>query len=246
MAIAASTIIGKAQILLQDPDATRWPLAELVGWFNDAQREVLLHRPEANAVTESFQLAQGVQQTLPASGVCLINVTRNLGYSANGSGRPIRAVSREVMDAQNPSWPFDPAFSAPTSGTLTAAHGARNFMYSPLVPKKFSIYPQAPNPATNAWYIEINYSKLPTDIALSGGAVAGNLGIDDIFANAIVDYVLFRAYSKDAEYAKNAQLAVAYYTSFANAVGITRAGVQITNPNQIEGGFSPNVPKHSA
>jgi hypothetical protein len=67
--------------------------------------------------------------------------------------------------------------------------------------------------------------------------VSGNISLPDIYGNALGDYVLYRAYTKDSEYAGNAQRAVAHYTAFANALGIEIKGtlavapVTVANPN---------------
>ncbi|MCK7581011.1 MAG: hypothetical protein MZV65_38935 [Chromatiales bacterium] len=50
--------------------------------------------------------------------------------------------------------------------------------------------------------------------------MATPIKLDDIYANAILDYVLYRAYSKDAEYAANAQRAALHYQAFTNALGV--------------------------
>ena len=44
-----NTVIGKAQTILQDATGVRWPRAELIGWLNDAYRDVILARPDANS-----------------------------------------------------------------------------------------------------------------------------------------------------------------------------------------------------
>ena len=54
----------------------------------------------------------------------------------------------------------------------------------------------------------------PADGALYT-AVTGDLGVPDIYANAVQDYVLYRAYTKDSEYAGNAARAQAHYAAFA-------------------------------
>ena len=62
-------------------------------------------------------------------------------------------------------------------------------------------------------------------------ALSGNLGIPDIFGNAVTDYVLFRAYTKDAEYAGNAQRASTHYNLFINSVTGKGQIDIITSPN---------------
>src|SRR3546814_4840556 len=60
---------------------------------------------------------------------------------------------------------------------------------------------------------DLVYSSAPTDAEDDD---AKTIGIDDIYANALVDYVLYRGYSKDALYAQNASLAAAHHGVFAN------------------------------
>lgn len=40
------------------------------------------------------------------------------------------------------------------------------------------------------------------------------------FAGPLIDYVLYRMFSKDSEYAGNAARAQAHYTAFANSLGM--------------------------
>lgn len=241
-----STLIARAQTLLQDTSGVRWPQDELIKWLDDAQREVVLHRPEASASTVPMKLkASTTMQSIPdgttvnstassalSAGVSFIKATRNMGVTGAAAGRAIRIVSREIMDAQNPGWHFD----APFSTGATVSDGVKHYIYDPLDPKTFYVYPPAP---ATAWYIELVYAKKPAALTTTSNAIA----VDDIFANAMLDYTLFRAYSKDAEYAQNAQLAMAYYTAFANAVGLSYSTTQSRNPNVLDGGMNPNVPK---
>ena len=69
------------------------------------------------------------------------------------------------------------------------------------------------------------YAGYPTDVAEPADgalytAVAGNISIPDIYANALLDYILYRAYSKDSEYAGNAQRAQSHYGAFVNTMGV--------------------------
>ena len=69
------------------------------------------------------------------------------------------------------------------------------------------------------------YADLPTAHALS----AANLDpassssdvilIDDTYISAILDWILYRAFSKDAEFAANAARAGAHYQTFMSSIG---------------------------
>ena len=47
------------------------------------------------------------------------------------------------------------------------------------------------------------------------------------------DYVLYRAYTKDSEYAGNAARAQAHYAAFANALGVEIKATVAVAPNPV-------------
>ena len=57
-----------------------------------------------------------------------------------------------------------------------------------------------------------------------------NLAVPDIFANAIMNYVLYMAYTKESEFAANAQRASTHYGLFTNALVGKAAVDQATQP----------------
>ena len=226
-----NALVARASTLIQDATNVRWPIPELVGWLNDGQREVALNKPEASVKNVSVALIEGsTKQTLPADAVLLIDVVRNTGSGGSSPGTAIRLTGREVLDAQRPTWHSDP----------NAIGYIQHYTYDPRDPKNFYVYPKAPGVG---WQIEVVYSSSPQD-AVTGGVIS----IDDTYANALLDYILYRAYSKDAEYAGNANLAVAHYTAFANSLGIKTQNDMSRNPNAVGAttGFNPNVPRRAA
>lgn len=154
----------------------------------------------------------------------LIDVPRNMGSDGATPGAAIRVVSREILDAQHPEWHYE----ANAGGTV------QHFMFDVRDPKHYYIYPKAP---ATALYVEIIYSATPTDCS-AGGVIQ----IDDVYANALLDYVLYRAYSKDAEYAQNANLAIAHYQAFVNAMGEKTRNETTQNPSVRVDKYNPNVP----
>lgn len=91
-------VLDRASILLQDATNTRFPKFELLKFFNDAQREIVLHRPDANMVNENQNLVTGSKQSLPANGLRLIDIVRNQ------NGRSITQVDRKILDESLPNW----------------------------------------------------------------------------------------------------------------------------------------------
>ena len=205
MAILAQSIIRRVVETLQDSTSIRWPINELVRYLNDAQREIVLYRPDSMVTNASVTLAAGSKQAIPTTGSKLIEVIRN-----TGTKRAMRITNREILDAQTPGWHI-----------LTGVTELLHYMYDPRDPKVFYVYP----PATTAASVDLVYSALPTDITEPADgvlytAVSGNVSVPDIYGNTLQDYILYRAYSKDSEYAGNAARAQAHYGAFANALGI--------------------------
>jgi hypothetical protein len=60
----------------------------------------------------------------------------------------------------------------------------------------------------------LNYSKQPTDLTSETQVIP----IFDIYQGALIDYIMYRACSKDAEYAPGLQLAQGYLTTFVASV----------------------------
>jgi hypothetical protein len=224
--ILGSSLISRAATIAQDSTNVRWPRTELLDWLNDGQREVVLHRPEASVTNASVLLtANSTKQSLPAAAITLIDITRNMGAAGTTPGAAVRLVSREVLDSQRPTWHND------TNSLGVIEH----FVFDPRDPRSFYVYPKAP---ATAWYVEVIYASAPTNTNDAGAVI----GVDDVYANALLDFVLYRLYSKDAEYAGNAERALAHYTAFMQSVqGRTKTELE-RNPNLTASPFDPPLP----
>lgn len=220
MAISAQSIVHRVVDILQDTTSVRWPVSELVRYLNDGQREVVLYRPDATIKSATVACVAGAKQTLPTDGAKLIDVIRN--SASAGTNKAVRMVAREVLDAQIPNW-------YGLTGELDVVH----FTYDPRDPKTFFVYP----PALTTTRVDITYSAFPTDVSEPAAGstyddVSGNLDLPDIYGNVVTDYILYRAYSKDSEYAGNAQRAQAHYGAFANALNIEVQGTTGVAPTK--------------
>ena len=220
MTVSVQSVIDRVQTVLQDTTGVRWPVvSELVLWINDAQREIALMKPDASAKNETITLATGTKQDIPSGGNRLLKVVRNMSAASNGTGkRSVRLVDAEVLNGQTPDW-HDPNVTGDAAHTNIVKH----YVYEESNPRNFYVYPGV---AGNA-YLEIIYSANPDTVAQSG-----NLDIPDIFANAVMNYVLYMAYMKDAEYAGNAQRAGTHYQIFQ---------AQVTGKGQIDAITNPNI-----
>lgn len=191
--VTVQSMIDRAAGILQDVSNVRWSRAELLDYLNDAQRQIVVHRPDVGAVTTAHECVADTKQDIPADGVRFLHVRRNTG------GAVVTKISLSVLDASMPNW-----------------HGMEgdavdHYAFDPIEPKCFYVFPKPPAGHS----VELTYSKDPDLIAAEGGTI----GIDDIYANALLDFMLHRAYQKDATYGDLSK-ATLYLQSFNAALGI--------------------------
>lgn len=221
--ITAQSIISKASTLLLDAGNTRWTKAELLGWINDAQRQIVLLQPNATNKVSTIKLAAGTRQSIPSDGWTLLNVVRYMGTDGLRAGRAVRLVSQQVMDAYTPNW-----------HAATPSVVPQSYIFDQQDQTAFYVYP----PNTGNGYVQINYSPEPVDLTLETQVI----GVRDIFQTAILDYVMYRACSKDAEYAPGLALASGYLQTFMATMGI-KSDTEIKNsPNQNLQPRNPSTP----
>jgi hypothetical protein len=218
-------VISRVEAILQDTNI-RWPRVELQKWLNESYLSIVLLRPDANAVCATFTCAAGTKQELTASSggfpsaLRLLDITRNVLSSSNK--KVVRVVARSVLDDQRPSWHSE-----------TESANIQHYTYDPRHPKQFYVYP----PATSTAELEVIYADAPGSHALSesdldpDGSNTEVIKLDDIYLSPITDWILYRAYSKDAEYGANEQRAASSFQTFNAAIG---------TKTQVDAAVTPN------
>lgn len=133
-----------------------------------------------------------------------------MGSDGITPGTAVREVARGQMDTILSTW--HAAASSPT--TL-------HYIFDPRMPKRFYVYP----PSQAGQRLEILYAANPTDVT------AGQpIWLDDIYAEPLLDALLYRAYSKDAEIPEAAARAVAHRQAMENALGLKAQADAATSP----------------
>lgn len=198
----ASALLQRVQDILQDTTGVRWPEPELLRYLNDAQREIVLHKPDANSVNEPIPTVAGTRQTAPVGTLRVLDIVRNMGTDGTTPGDVITLIGRGVLDAQRRGWHAE----AP-------AAQADHYVFDARDPKTFYLYPPV---GVTPQQVEAILSKEPAEVTLAAQAIS----LDDIYANIIMDYILYRAYSKDADFAANLERALTHYQAVATALGL--------------------------
>ncbi len=139
-------------------------------------------------------------------------------------------MSRDILDSQQVDWH--------SGESVHYSAVVKHYCYDEEDTKSFYVYPGN----TGAGKVEAVLSVEPAPIVIEAGDEAESmdsyeidLSLPAIYANAITDYVCYRAYSKDATYTGNMQRAAAHYQQFANSLGIKANQEALTSPNQDAG-----------
>lgn len=208
MAMTAGDIITRVREATLDTTSggVRWLDAELIRHINDASQAIVLLKPSAHSINTTMKLDSGTLQEAPSDAILILDVVRNV------DGKAIRYVERGVLDASHPDW-----HDASTS------REARHYMMEQNDPTHFYVYP----PNNGSGEVRIVYSAAPAKV----GDADDDLPLPDTYVNSYVDYVLYRAYSKDADFAANRDLATWYYKSFTQGLGV-RTQVETEAPSR--------------
>lgn len=193
-----SDVLSTARYVINDTDTVtpRNSDAELIGYLNDGIREISILAPSLFSVIIDFSCT---------AGTCLQSLSftsyqRVLDVIGIKNGTNIRECSLDAMSDYNPSWQTDAAGAAVNWLRVNSDN-----------PLQFYIYPKAPTSQT----IEVRCLKIPTILT----ALTDNVSeLPDGLKPALEDYVIFRAESKDDEYADDGR-AGAHYQKFLSAFG---------------------------
>jgi len=174
MAIVASIILDSVATTLLDEDGVAYPASDLLGYLTEALRTTAFVKPDMYVLQEAVTLAAGIQQTLPATGIALLDIPQNV------SGRVITQVDLALLDEANRFWP---------RGTQQAE--VEHFTADPRTPRIFKVYP--PNNGTGV--VLIMYGAVPPAITSSSQEIP----VPDSYQYALTCFVLSKAYGKNSK-----------------------------------------------
>ncbi len=247
--------IWRVSSLLQDisPQFVRHPEGEIVNWLNDAHLAITKFLPAAASRLDAIKLKPGSRQSIetiaaldckpgdgstpaaPILGMQLLDVLRNMGPDGLTPGKSIRVVPREILDSQTRTW------------HTIAGPVVDQYTHDPQTPRYFYVTPAVP--ATPVVWVEVAYNAQPVKVPNTGtpgaeiykydGVNTTTISIADEYIDDLVNYVVARAYMKNAQFAGNDAKAgnfVAMFTSSLNAKVMVLTG---HNPNLKRLPFAP-------
>lgn len=219
--LVAGDLIKKCSITLKDPEFVRWEQGELLGYLDEAQREIA-RNPGAYVKTYVQELVEGTKQSLPDDSFTLISVVRNMTEYGEPC-EPVRITTRALLDAFEPHWHMYPMNRL-----------VENYIYDDRTPDTYFVFP----PNDGYGRVELLYAATPAKLT----AVTDELVLREEYETPLLMYMLYRAYNKDSDYSAGMQLASAYYTSYMTSLQSTLKGVSSATPNAslVQGAVKPN------
>ncbi len=221
-------VFEEVAAITQDGGYTRWTPHMLNSFLNAGIREIALNKPNAVATEKTIALVAGIHQDLADPDFALIRAIRNVG------GAAITEVTRGIMDGMVPGW-ADPAIYPETDAV-------DHVMFDPAEPSSFHVFPAN----TGAGQIVAVVASIPD--ALADGATQDSaptytapIPLQEIYRQALVDFVISKCFTVDSEAPNSAQRAQMHYAMFANAIGIkfrmeSMASPKTTNAPNPAGG----------
>lgn len=221
MAFTAADVMRRAATTLQDETSVRWKAAELLSYLNDGIIAVVELKPTAKSETVNLTLAAGTLQTLPEQYITLSRVICNvLDNDPLTLGSTITPIdNRNLMDVMVPGW-HDQSVVPYSKQVVHVIHEMSN-------PRAYHVVPGNNGTGMIRAVVAAKPDLVapptaPGDLVIAN--YTGAVDLPDEFLRALVDYVLYRAYSKDARLAGSAARAQAHFDLFRTSVGNLTGG----------------------
>lgn len=217
--MTVADVIDSVKTILKETGAegVRWSNDELLKWLNESYAAIVAIKPDAGSVNGEVTLAAGTKQSIPADGLRLLSVVRNTA----GSGTPVIRTDRQQIDIALPSWHTD-----------DKSESIENYIFDEDDPTHFYVYP----PAVATAKLEIIYASVPAkhDSAYTTSST-DPIKVNDSYQPVMTDYILYRAFSKDADVQASVNRAQIHLQAFNAALGAKMKIDLMTSPNTTGG-----------
>lgn len=207
-------LFDEARRTIHDEDAAnyRWSDAELIDYLNAGTRQIATLVPEANTVETIYDTGTSrvARQVLPAGGIKFIRAARNYADDGTTPQGTIRFCEKDVLDSYDPDWEYDTTIKA------DGANYFEHFCHDKREPKVFYLYPP---PAADNKRAAVVHSNTPTAMT----ATTDTFPLDDEYINASIQYVVYRALTKESRQSMPDAYRNELWQNFLTALGMQSA-----------------------
>nr|WP_157651721.1 DUF6682 family protein [Burkholderia ubonensis] len=206
MSMIVRDVVREVAALLNDDEDgfefTHWTESDLVEYANDAALQITQWRAAEFSKPHTIDLAAGARQTLPSDGLAFYRVAGTVDRYGRTIGQPSATDIAATRIAAN--W-FEPIACRRTTGDYVV----RSFSFD--ADDQTAFYVDPPVPPGKAVQAIVVYASVP---ARADGGDA--LPVPSIYHNAVIEWMLYRAFGKDTESATDAMRSAEHHTTFNN------------------------------
>jgi hypothetical protein len=207
----ASLPVNEVATILNDMEPgsehLRWPVPELLNYLSEAINAVVQGKPALFVAVVQLPLAPGSTQRLPEDYSRILDIHFNVNADGTEGPNVLPGVYNLQQAFQKPGCP-----SSALIEVFSAYPGSeRYFWVDPPVPRNLSYTPKvealvmlAPQPVTS----------IDQPIVFPGAS-------PQLYQSALVDWMLYRCYSKDQESATSFERSQAHFKAFQQYVGMS-------------------------
>lgn len=226
----ASRVIVAVAKLLNDYEPgyphIRWTRADLLDYLNDAQTQIYVWRPAAFARSESYVLRPGSLQGPLPDGCQLQRVV------GSDDGSRARKVDDGLLQAFA-GFGCKPAASA-------ADYRVSGFSFNPEDATHFFVDPPAPNDGLSRTVTlicqqaprAITLADLDAPLPPAPAPPADQLATPGALTNAVIEWMLYRAYSVDMESAQSNAKQALHLQTFNTMLGVVERKTSVVAASQ--------------
>lgn len=209
----ANIPIALAADVLGDSKYRTWTIQAHYEYLSDALRVLASLKPGYFAALHKWQLAANkVEQTIPTGYYLVLRDPYNMGADGATYGRTITQTKAEALTDIDPSW-----------RAVTPAAAVKHYVYdADRAPKRFECYP----PPNAALWVQGELAADPTRVVDQNDT----LSCHDNAVPALVEWQLYRAYSRDDEKTFAPQKAAAHVALFFQLLGLKIKTEMLTSP----------------
>lgn len=220
-----TTFLSELAIRLRDPGMRQWTEAHLVDALNASLRALTSIRPRACMVIEDIPLVAGAEQSVGRDVNEIVSIQHNLDPVSGTPGRGVILADRAIMDHDFPAWRTD-----------TPASSIVHWFYEPEArDQAFQVWPPvtadvpdikvratlAKTPIVSLYtQAEINAS-IPLQASEAGKeAKDAVIPVHDVWLNAMSEWAMYHAQSRDDEATANFSKAAAHFRQFFSLLDV--------------------------
>lgn len=219
MAVLTQSVLDRVVFVTGDPQYKRFKLPAISRFMNEAQSIIAERAPRSAATYRVLTLAAGARQDLrvidsATSWIRLHEIVCNASGAGAPTGKTMRRIDRAAMDNAFASWRGAPNASEADEYSLDERDAFT-----------FDVFP--PVTAGAKVYALASVRPEPVCVLNTGGTALADpaevITLADGYDIPVVDWVLFRLFSRDSSDAGYAGRAQGHFQAAQAALGVTLA-----------------------